>query len=299
MTPSFVIWAGCLLGASAVSATSCNADNCLRALFPTQSPAVYSSDAAFCATFTTSPRTATTDFPSKASAACGTAPARYSSACSCRPTFRSTLSTTSQTTTTSSSVTSTTTSSSSSVTTSSTSTLSTSTSSTSTTSSPTATPCVLTGGNPNGDAVKNGGFECGLAPWIATDIANTAHSITSPGDASTYAYEFDQTRPINPTAKQNPASLNQNIPTVNGIPYNLRFRTYFDKCTGNEGFVGVKVNGQPVYTVDACDGTAGVFNDNLVQFFASSDSTNVRFEFLVGENNAVVKIDNVNAYPLH
>lgn len=92
--------------------------------------------------------------------------------------------------------------------------------------------------------------------------------------------------------------MNQDIPTVANIPYTLRFRTFFDKCTGSEGFVGVKINGQPVYTVDACDGTAGVFNDNAIQFISAGGSTNLRFEFLVGENPAVVKIDNVNVYPV-
>ena len=62
--------------------------------------------------------------------------------------------------------------------------------------------------------------------------------------------------------------------------------------------MGVKINSQPVYTVDSCDGPAGAFNDNLVQFFAT-DHTNLRFEFLIGETPAVVKIDNVSVTPLH
>ena len=82
------------------------------------------------------------------------------------------------------------------------------------------------------------------------------------------------------------------------MPYNLRFRTYFPQCTGSEGFVGVKINQQPVYTVDACDKPAGGFQDNLVQFFATGGD-NVRFEFLVGETPTLVKIDNVSVVPLH
>lgn len=103
---------------------------------------------------------------------------------------------------------------------------------------------------------------------------------------------------MSPTVGQNPASLNQDLSTVAGVSYNLRFRTYFDKCTGSEGFVGVKINNNPVYTVDSCDNPAGQFNDNLVQFFATG-SDNLRFEFLIGETPAVVKIDNVSAVPLH
>ena len=86
---------------------------------------------------------------------------------------------------------------------------------------------------------------------------------------------------------------------MGGVPYNLRFRTFFDKCTGSEGFIGVKINGQPVYTVDACDKPAGVFNDNLVQFFARPGGDTLRFEFLDGEPDAVMKIDNVSVIPLH
>ncbi|KAI4113014.1 MAG: hypothetical protein LQ338_008240, partial [Usnochroma carphineum] len=60
-----------------------------------------------------------------------------------------------------------------------------------------------------------------------------------------------------------PAAVSQDIQLVTGVPYNLKFRTYFDKCTQSEGFVGVMINHQAVYTVDACDHGAGVFTDNL------------------------------------
>ncbi|KAG6999657.1 hypothetical protein G7Y79_00033g068450 [Physcia stellaris] len=72
-------------GTTNAAAPGCNADNCLRALFPTASPTAVSSALAFCSTYTTTTNTATTGFPTRASAACGTAPFRYSSACSCKP----------------------------------------------------------------------------------------------------------------------------------------------------------------------------------------------------------------------
>ena len=53
-----------------------------------------------------------------------------------------------------------------------------------------------------------------------------------------------------------------------------------------------------MYTVDACDNPAGQYSNNLVQFFATGGD-NVRFEFLIGETPAVVKIDNVSVVPLH
>lgn len=228
---------------------------------------MYSSDAAFCATFTASVDTRTTGFPSKASAACGSAPARYSSACSCRPTISSTL--TSSTTSTGSST-------------------------TSTTPTPTCTPY----SNYN-DGVRNGNFECDLAPWVAEDIPGTTHSVSFPGDASNFAFEFDQVGPVSSQTNSHPASLSQDLALVGNIPYNLRFRTYFDKCTQSEGFVRVRLNGQSIYTVNACNDGSSTFKDNLVQFYAPLSGGNIRFEFLIFETPATVKIDNVSAIPLH
>ncbi|CAF9931226.1 hypothetical protein IMSHALPRED_008565 [Imshaugia aleurites] len=76
----------------------------------------------------------------------------------------------------------------------------------------------------------------------------------------------------------------------------LTFRTYFDAC--GDGFVGVKLNQAPVYTVDACDYGAGAFEDNTVNFTATVSPTNLRFEFEVSETTAVVKIDNVAVVPV-
>ncbi|KAI4253774.1 MAG: hypothetical protein L6R35_007553, partial [Caloplaca aegaea] len=102
-----------------------------------------------------------------------------------------------------------------------------------------------------------------------------------------------------PDAGLNPAAVYQDLRLVSGVSYNLRFRTFFDKCTTDEGFVGVMLNRSPVYTVDACDKGAGAFKDNLVQFVATSDQTELRFDFITRENDAVIKIDNVSVVPLH
>ena len=105
---------------------------------------------------------------------------------------------------------------------------------------------------------------------------------------------------MSPQTNTNPASLSQNLATFGNIPYSLKFRTYFNQCTGSEGFVGVKLDGQPVFTVDACDFSAGMFHSHEVQFTASiQGGTDLRFEFLIFEPLAVVKIDNVSALPLH
>ena len=232
--------------------------SCLRALFPTKSPALYSSDAAFCATFTSSVDTRTTGFPSAASAACGTAPARYSSACSCKPTIQSTL--------------------------------------TSATSSSTPSPTCVPYSNYN-DAVRNGDFECNLAPWVAQDIPGSTHSITSPGDNSKFAYQFNRVAPYPPGGTQNLASLSQSLGTVAGIPYNLRFRIYFDKCTQSGGLINVRINSRASTSVSACNQPVGVFVSEFYQFTATGDDV-LLFQFLVPEGTTV-KIDNVSAIPLH
>ncbi|KAL8668529.1 MAG: hypothetical protein Q9168_006842 [Polycauliona sp. 1 TL-2023] len=255
---SLVLGACFFLSGSLVNAAKCNADNCLRALFPTPSPAVYSFDASVCATYIATVNTAATGFASRASAACGSSPARYSSACSCRPPIQSTMTTTTSATTT-----------------------------------PTTT-CVPT---PAANVVRNGGFECGLAPWIAADIPNSRHSIASPGDASTFAYEYEQVGPVTEDNYQRPGSVNQDLIVTAGKPYVLTFRTFFDKCTQSEGFVGVMLNHSPVYTVDACDFGAGAFKDNTVRFTPDVSPYNLRFEFIIAENPAQVKIDNVVVVP--
>ncbi|KAL8928037.1 MAG: hypothetical protein Q9172_001092 [Xanthocarpia lactea] len=230
--------------------------SCLRALFPTPSPAVYSSNGAFCATYTTSINTITTNFPSRASTACGTAPARYSSACSCKPTISSTLATT------------------------------TSTSSTPTCSTP-PTPAT-------NNIVKNGGFECGLAPWIATDSSGSIHSITQPGDAaSNAAYQFNP----GPTSEEtflHPANIKQNLTALTvGAEYVLRFRTYFGQCARLTNYIRVFVGRWEVTMVDSCENVVGRYADNGAGFVAGAESGELVFEFVSTDVLATTRIDGV------
>ena len=219
------------------------APSCLRALFPTQSPAIYSSDAAFCATYTTTVNTKTSGFPTRATAACGTATSRYSSACSCKPTI---------------------------------------------TSTPTCTP------TPANNIVKNGGFECGLSPWIATDSSNSTHSISTPGDASNSAYLFTS-GPVSEETFSDPANVRQDLALRAGAEYELRFRSFFNQCPRGEIYIGVFLNGRNIYQIDSCahGGVAGQFFDNTVVFTAETSVAYLRFEFISTEITATAKIDNV------
>ena len=90
----------------------------------------------------------------------------------------------------------------------------------------------------------------------------------------------------------NPASVNQDLIVTVGQSYQLTYRTYFDKCDGGEGFVGVMLNHQPVKTTDACDLGAGAFKSNSYNFTATVTPLNLRFEFLTSEYPVVMKIDN-------
>ena len=185
----------------------------------------------------------TTGFPSRASAACGTAPSRYSSACSCKPTI---------------------------------------------TSTPTCTP------TPANNIVKNGGFECGLAPWIATDSSGSRHSISQPGDASNAAYQFNP-GPTSEETFSHPANVRQELALTLGVSYVLRFRTFFDQCASLENYVGVYFSNQQLYQIDACGngGVAGRFFDNTVTFTAETSVGYLRFEFISVQVPATAKIDNV------
>ena len=65
--------------------------------------------------------------------------------------------------------------------------------------------------------------------------------------------------------------------------------------------MGVMLNHDAVFTFDSCDqGQQAVgkfYRVTLPPFTASANPENVRFEFLIGEPDAVVKLDNVVITP--
>ncbi|KAI4255486.1 MAG: hypothetical protein L6R42_006707 [Xanthoria sp. 1 TBL-2021] len=88
----------CGVLAPGLATAKCNADNCYRALFATTTGPVYTSNSAFCATYTTAINTQITGFPNKAIApGCQSQFGRISSACSCNPTAATTTTTSSNT----------------------------------------------------------------------------------------------------------------------------------------------------------------------------------------------------------
>jgi hypothetical protein len=240
--------------------------SCLRALFPTANPTLLASAQSFCQIYTQGVSTAMTGFIPQVTAACGSSPSRYSSACSCG--------------------------SAATVTTTSTTTLITTTSTTSTTTTSTAPTCAPT----PYEQFQNGDFECGsLYPWRALVTEGTTYALTSPGFTGSFAFEVDQNAPLDGVGIGE-AILAQLFYITPGTQYVLTFDTFFN--VGNGGFIGVKFNGAPQYTVDASDKLGpGVWNSNTISFTATTGQYLLEFEFLFGTSSVVAKIDNVVLSP--
>ena len=159
---------------------------------------------------------------------------------------------------------------------------------------PTCTP------TPSNNLVQNGGFECGgLAHWVAVDVPNTSHDLSA-GDNSPTAYEFvQQGQPFSPT---NVTSLSQEVSgLIVGVAYTVSYSLFFSACTQTFGFVGITLsNHQAVTTFDACDygqAAVGKFYATSLSFTATATSANLRFEFIIGQPSALIRLDNIAITP--
>lgn len=128
-------------------------------------------------------------------------------------------------------------------------------------------------------------------------MSNTFHTITI-GDNSDSAFEFLQEGAVSSDASMNPASLSQQLSgLVVGASYTVSFSVYFDKCTQSEGFVGVRFpNYSGGFTFDSCDqgqAAVGKYADASFGFTAEATAEQLRFEFVVQEPNAVIRLDNI------
>ncbi|KAK3386289.1 hypothetical protein B0T20DRAFT_484852 [Sordaria brevicollis] len=203
----------------------CNADNCYRALFPCPSPSAVSVASAFCATITASGTTAT-NYPTRATNACGLTPDRYISACKCGPTCSYTTTTATSTTT----------------------------STTTTTACPSATPS-------NGGLI-NGDFECPSIspPWTVQilDPAFTLSTTTSNFFTGLRSLRAALTGPSTCSGVcTNARIISPLLPITPNTDYKLTLATFFPNNTnggtGSTGFIGVLINGRAGLTIDAND----------------------------------------------
>jgi hypothetical protein len=84
-----------------------------------------------------------------------------------------------------------------------------------------------------------------------------------------------------------------NFTVTPDIPYTLTFNSWFDDL--QSGFIGVMVNGEPIYTVDATDQGAGAWHLNTVSYTPTTTTIDLRFEFLFGTQHVpgIQRVDTV------
>ncbi|KAI0123564.1 hypothetical protein BJ170DRAFT_697387 [Xylariales sp. AK1849] len=164
---------------------------------------------------------------------------------------------------------------------------------------PSSTPCpVPTGGN----IVPNGDFECGLPPWtVQVPDPSAAYSVTSPGHTGNKAFEIDLvSSPSTPDFGVNARIISPGLSVVSGNSYQLRFWANFNdlRC----GFIGIMIEDQPVFTVDATDHGAasiGTWTENIVDYTPTTSTISIKFEYLLGPALCHVKTDTITFTPLH
>lgn len=244
-------------------------NSCYRALFPCLLPSALSVASDFCATITANGATAT-NYPSRATLACGRRPDRYVSACSCGPTCAPTP--TGNAT------------------------------ASYPTSYPTATAPAAPCSTPTDGLLLNGGFECGLLYWdLEIPAYSYAEAYVSSGpepgidfDTGTKALKvIFPSSAVSPEGGVSARITSRSVPVVPGTSYLLKFSTFFDNL--DAGFVGVMFNGVPVRTVDARDNGWGIFHANNLTWTPNAGVTTatVRFEFLF--NPGVGSVDRLDS----
>lgn len=220
---------------AAFAASTCNHNNCYRALFPTASPSAISIASAFCKSLSSSTATIT-NFPTRATSACGTSLPPYSSACACLDT------------------------------------------------------ALCDASQPSGQPVRNGGFECNLAPWVVDTNKRGNYSVSSPAYTGSNSFGFTTNQT---TADNSPPSIQQTVTVTAGQQYNLSFATWFSDR--DAGFTGLVLNGKPVLTDDANDGgqCCNLWKPRWTLYTPMSTSLVIRFEFLASTGNRTFRLDSI------
>jgi hypothetical protein len=151
------------------------------------------------------------------------------------------------------------------------------------------------GNDPPLGILPDGEFECGIGAWTnqvpdpscsAGAFSNSAATVGALGNKAWVAIQ--STTPVSSNTDQgvNARIFTPPLPVVPGTTYMLAFVTYF---TGfGLGFIGVKINDEPIYTRDPGDkGQNGptVFSPNTIFWTAPSGVTNatVKIEALFSQ----------------
>jgi hypothetical protein len=144
--------------------------------------------------------------------------------------------------------------------------------------------------------LPDGEFES-LGAWTVQvpDPAATAGVKFGVGNIGSGAFEVEfQTPPVSPQQGVSARVISPALPVTAGTSYYLQFYSFFDNL--NAGFIGVMINGNPIYTVDATDKGAGFYHVNDVTWVAPAGVTaaNISFEFLFSPGQSSVdRIDSV------
>lgn len=103
--------------------------------------------------------------------------------------------------------------------------------------------------------VKNGGFECGLAPWVFAGGPNYSYRFFRVGDNSPQEIVLEGR-----TGSSTFATLSQNVSTTVGQKYSLTYRTATDGCANAGDVVALRalLNNEVVDYVDECSLPRGV-----------------------------------------
>lgn len=122
--------------------------------------------------------------------------------------------------------------------------------------------------------------------------------LRQPGNTGNFAFEAHLLQyPDTPDLGVSVRVTSQSFAVTPNVPYKLGFASWFDDL--RSGFIGVMINGSPIYTVDAGDKGAGAWHDNTVLYTPTTSSVTLRFEFLFGNEHipSVQRLDTVTFVP--
>jgi hypothetical protein len=148
--------------------------------------------------------------------------------------------------------------------------------------------------------VPNGDFECRYNVVWDPQVPDTSAiwELRSPGNTGSFAFEAHLlSPPATPELGVSVRVTSKSFTVTPNVSYKLGFASWFDDLAS--GFIGVMINGSPVYTVDAGDKGAGAWHDNTVLYTPTTATVTLRFEFLFDNRHvpSIQRLDTVTFVP--
>ncbi|KAH8666019.1 hypothetical protein BGZ60DRAFT_432182 [Tricladium varicosporioides] len=157
------------------------------------------------------------------------------------------------------------------------------------------------GPKPAAGILPDGEFECGLGSWTVQTPDSAATASVKSGNAFIGDKAFEvvfSPPPKTPQLGVSTRLISKKLEVTPGTTYLLQFYTFFDN--GDAGFIGLQINDQPLYTIDARDKGFGHYNLNEVIWKPADGvkSATIKFEFLFGSGPlSVDRIDSIVFQP--